>query len=188
MTINEHDNLLIYMCGHANEDFFKIADRYYLCKEEITELVSYLRKRVGKLMVIVDTCQAECLIDRDKILNNNKYNNKYNSNILNNDNILNNNKYNDNIIILTTSIYNQYSYSTHVNNILGINIVDDFIYELYNNILNSNTDILNSNISNNTNILYNDNNISNIRNIRNISNNNNISNIRNIRNISNNKI
>lgn len=109
-TLNENDNLLIYLCGHANDDFFKLVDRYFLMKDDIHRILTYLSKRLNKVLLILDTCQAEALIDRSKL--------------------------EENICVLTTSVANESSYSTTPNHKIGVNVVDDFMLLFYQNAKN----------------------------------------------------
>ncbi|KAL6120964.1 GPI-anchor transamidase-like protein [Nucleospora cyclopteri] len=103
--LNENDNLLVYICGHGNEDLFKIVDRYFLMKGDIERVICWLSKRLRKVMFILDTCQAEALIDRAICPKN--------------------------VCILTTSKPNVFSYSTQNSRILGVYTVCDFIKTLY---------------------------------------------------------
>lgn len=105
--LNNSDSLIFYMCGHAREEFFKISDRFFIFKNDIMRAIYYLSKRLSKVLIILDTCQAESLIDPLKI--------------------------SKNIAIITTSSNTEFSYSHSVIPFLGVSGIDDSTYKIYKN-------------------------------------------------------
>lgn len=63
--LDKTDNLIVYMCGHAREGFFKVADRYFIFKADLQKAIRVLSERLARVMVILDTCQAASLVDKD---------------------------------------------------------------------------------------------------------------------------
>ncbi|ORE00316.1 GPI8 [Hepatospora eriocheir] len=98
--LDENDNLLIYLTGHGNDDFFMLHNRYFLMLDDIMEVLFYLSKRLNKVLFILDTCQASALIDQNSIPKN--------------------------VTVIATSSANESSFSTNVSYNLGLNTVDDF--------------------------------------------------------------
>lgn len=105
-VFNKQDNVLIYMCGHGNDGIFKFFDKEWLTKEDLMRAVNFLCTKVNKVLLIIDTCQAETMVDRNI----------------------------ENLYIVTTSLKNENSYSTRSCDFIGVATVDNFMYELYNNI------------------------------------------------------
>ena len=103
--IDENDNLMIYLCGHAREGFFKTCSKYFLFKDDIEAAMNYLSKRVANCLIILDTCQAESLVGEIP----------------------------GNVALVTTSMEGEFSFSSRTSEILGIYSIDDFMYELYTN-------------------------------------------------------
>ena len=68
-------------------------------------VLKHSSKRVGKILMIIDTCKAESLIDREKMP--------------------------DNVYVMTTSKDNELSYSMEIDPILGVSKVDAAPYLLY---------------------------------------------------------
>lgn len=62
-NLDESSNLFIYLSGHGGDEFLKILDRNFLYKDDLMEAIQYLAKRLNKVLLIVDTCQAETLVD-----------------------------------------------------------------------------------------------------------------------------
>ena len=107
ITADENSNILIYLCGHGNEDFLKIVDRYFLMSNDIHSCINRIHKRVKNILLILDTCQAEGLINREELPKN--------------------------VSVITTSVLDQSSYSSNTSNKLGIHTVDDFPLLMYEN-------------------------------------------------------
>ncbi|TBU12695.1 C13-like peptidase [Hamiltosporidium tvaerminnensis] len=61
--LDETSNVFIYMCGHGGEGYIKLCNREYLLYPDIKKAIMYLCKRVGKVLFINDTCQAESIFD-----------------------------------------------------------------------------------------------------------------------------
>jgi len=61
--LDKADSLIVYMCGHAREGFFKVSDRYFIFKDDLAGAIRSLSERLARVMVILDTCQAASLVD-----------------------------------------------------------------------------------------------------------------------------
>lgn len=105
--VDENDNLLIYMCGHGRDSFFKVCDRYFIFKDDLMDSIQYISRRVCRALIILDTCQALSLIDKDTIP--------------------------PNISVVVTSLEDEFSYATSTVSSLGVFGIDDFIYAMYRN-------------------------------------------------------
>lgn len=81
-------------------------------KSDLMQSIEYLSKRVNKVLLILDTCQAEALFDYDVFANCNQNDESF--------------EIFKNVKVVTTSLINQYSYSTTLCTILGVSTVDDF--------------------------------------------------------------
>lgn len=103
--LSPDDTVIFYMCGHGREGFFKVCDRYFIFKDDLMNAIQALSKRVKRAIIILDTCQASSLIDGNKL--------------------------EDNTVVITTSLEDEFSYSTYIAKFLGISSIDDFVYEMY---------------------------------------------------------
>lgn len=108
--LSENDNILIYICGHAATEFFKICDKYYMFTDDIMTALVYLSKRVKRAVIILDTCQASSLIKPSEIP--------------------------PNICVITTSNADEFSYSSIYVPSLGVSTIDDFGFSIFNRGLN----------------------------------------------------
>lgn len=102
MHADESSNILIYLCGHGNETFLKFGNMYFMTKNDLMSRVLRLVSRVNKVLLILDTCQAEALVDRHELP--------------------------DNLFILTTSREGEPSISSFSSSLLSVNVVDNFPY------------------------------------------------------------
>lgn len=103
-NINENDNIIFYLCGHGRDGFLKINDRYFLFKDDLEDAMKIISRRVNKAIIVLDTCQAESLVP---------------------DNIP------TNITVVSTSLAEEFSYSSNIVRFLGVYVIDDFIYSIY---------------------------------------------------------
>lgn len=101
-SLDERDNLFIYLCGHGRDNYMRICNIFFLFKDDIMKKIKNLSKRLNKVFFIIDTCQAEGLIDRNEIP--------------------------ENVFVLTTSRENEKSYSVLSNDLLGVPPCDSFIF------------------------------------------------------------
>lgn len=67
---DESSNVLVYLNGHGNEAFLKFGNIHFMTKEDLMVRIPRLAERVGKVLLIVDTCQADALVDRGDLPNN----------------------------------------------------------------------------------------------------------------------
>lgn len=60
---DERSTVLVFMSGHGGDDFFKFSDREELSAADVGAVLDEmaLRRRFGRLLWVVDTCQAETL-------------------------------------------------------------------------------------------------------------------------------
>lgn len=103
--LDENDNLMVYMCGHGRDNFLKVCNRCFIFKNDLMDAIWYISRRVGRAMLILDTCQASSLIDHDSIP--------------------------PNITVIATSLEDEFSYSSSVVSSLGVFGIDDFAYAMY---------------------------------------------------------
>lgn len=94
-------NVFIYMCGHGGESFLKFYDKECLLKNDLMMVIKRLSRNVNKIFLIIDTCHAEALIDSVP----------------------------ENVTVICTSLKNEPSISSHVDN--GPNLIDNFPYIFY---------------------------------------------------------
>ncbi|KAM0672506.1 glycosylphosphatidylinositol transamidase [Ordospora colligata] len=99
---DESSNVLIYMNGHGNESFLKFGSIHFMTKDDLMCRVVKLASRVGKVLLLVDTCQADALIDRDVLPSN--------------------------VFAIATSKIKQSAISTFESSVLFTNTVDNFSY------------------------------------------------------------
>lgn len=105
IDLDERDNVIIYMCGHGREGFFKVNDRYFIFKNDLMKAFTVLSKRVSKAIIILDTCQASTIIETNNLPSN--------------------------IAVITTSYKEEFSYSTQISRTIGVFGVDDFAYNIF---------------------------------------------------------
>lgn len=100
--LNENDNLFIYLCGHGRETFLKICNRYFFFQGDLMKIIKTVSRRINKVLLIVDTCEAESLINRNEIPSN--------------------------VFVVTTSLESESAYSSAFNIKLGVSPVNLFPY------------------------------------------------------------
>lgn len=66
-SIDFDTNILIYICGHGGDAFIKVLDREYILCKDITNALCTLSLKANKVLVILDTCQAESIVDCTKL-------------------------------------------------------------------------------------------------------------------------
>ncbi|KAF9764939.1 putative GPI-anchor transamidase [Nosema granulosis] len=97
-------NVLVYLAGHGNDSVFKFQDRDWLCCEDLMAGICFLSRICRKILLIVDTCQAETMICREDLPSN--------------------------VFAVTTSIKDESSLSTIHSNYIGVSCIDNFIFYL----------------------------------------------------------
>ncbi|KAM0680508.1 hypothetical protein GINT2_001196 [Glugoides intestinalis] len=105
LELSSEDTVIFYMCGHGRDEFFKVCDRYFIFKNDLMNAIQALSKRLKRAIVILDTCKAASLVDSSKL--------------------------EENICVITTSLENEFSYSTLIANAIGVSSIDDFVYKIY---------------------------------------------------------
>ncbi|KAM0688578.1 glycosylphosphatidylinositol anchor biosynthesis [Conglomerata obtusa] len=66
-SLDENTNLFIYFCGHGGDGFLKILDREFLHRIDLMVGIKYLCKRLKNVIIFIDTCQAETIIDQENV-------------------------------------------------------------------------------------------------------------------------
>lgn len=97
---DESSNVLIYMCGHGNDCFLKFGDMFYMTRDDLMPRLFRLASRVNRVLLILDTCQAEALVDRTALP--------------------------ENVFIMTTSVKGESSISSFSSSLISVNVVDNF--------------------------------------------------------------
>ncbi|KAI5186267.1 GPI-anchor transamidase subunit K [Nematocida homosporus] len=99
-------NLLIYITGHGGDGFIKYCNRSYFYREDITKALIRLQsvRRLGKVLFIADTCQADSLVDASQLP--------------------------DNVTLISTSLLGESSHSANFNHRLNIFPIDLFVMQL----------------------------------------------------------
>ncbi len=103
--INKSSNVVVYLTGHGNDSVFKFHDREWLCCDDLMASISFLSRVCGKILLIVDTCQAETMIIREDLPRN--------------------------VFAVTTSVKDESSLSSIHSSYLGVSCVDNFVYYFY---------------------------------------------------------
>lgn len=111
----EQANALVYITGHGNDGVFKFHDREWLCRDDLMDAILFLSTKVLKVLLIIDTCQAETMIKRNELP--------------------------QNVFAVTTSVRNESSISDIHNSFIGVSTIDNFIYYLYDVINNITSDL-----------------------------------------------
>ncbi|KAI5151503.1 GPI-anchor transamidase subunit K [Enteropsectra breve] len=104
-TLDENDNLTIYICGHGGATMFRVVSAYFIFRDDFMAVLRFLSKRLNKVLLIMDTCKAETLIERSELP--------------------------ENVYAVTTSLSGEESYSHDFIPSLGLNGADSFPYYLY---------------------------------------------------------
>lgn len=65
-------NLLIYITGHGGDGFIKYCNRKYFYTRDLTDALIRLQeiRKLGKVLFISDTCQADTLLDKERLPSN----------------------------------------------------------------------------------------------------------------------
>jgi phosphatidylinositol glycan class K len=94
-------NVLVFLTGHGGDNFFKFQDFEEMTSQELSAIFGEMhkRRRYGKLLFFMDTCQAATMVS------------KLNA---------------PNIFAISTSLKGQSSYSDVPNEQLGLPLVDRF--------------------------------------------------------------
>lgn len=100
--IQKSSNVVVYLAGHGNDSVFKFQDREWLCCDDLMNSISFLSRVCRKMLLIVDTCQAETMIVREDLPGN--------------------------VFAVTTSIKDESSLSSIHSSYLGVSCVDNFVY------------------------------------------------------------
>ncbi|KAM0674672.1 glycosylphosphatidylinositol anchor biosynthesis [Gurleya vavrai] len=63
LHLDDNSTIFIYITGHGGDGFIKILDRDFLHKNDLMAALIYLSKRLKRVVIILDTCQAETNVD-----------------------------------------------------------------------------------------------------------------------------
>ncbi|AFN83765.1 glycosylphosphatidylinositol transamidasesubunit Gpi8 [Encephalitozoon romaleae SJ-2008] len=99
---DESSNVFVYLNGHGNETFLKFGNIRFMTKDDLMSRIPKLAGRVGKVLLVLDTCQADALVDRDALP--------------------------DNVFIVATSKLGQPAISSFSSSLICTNVVDNFPY------------------------------------------------------------
>ncbi|EJW01248.1 hypothetical protein EDEG_00548 [Edhazardia aedis USNM 41457] len=66
-ALDKESNVFLYICGHGGDEFIKILDREFLHAKDLMTGLNYLAFAVKKIFLILDTCQAETLVYKNKL-------------------------------------------------------------------------------------------------------------------------
>ncbi|KCZ74104.1 hypothetical protein H311_04932, partial [Anncaliia algerae PRA109] len=109
LDCDKNSNLLIYLCGHGNQEFLKIKYREAIYTDDFSRCINNLSQRVNKILVIVDTCHAFSFVPK---------------------------KIPSNVFYIATSKMDEPSVSSNYSNKLGVYCVDNFMFHLHKLMLN----------------------------------------------------
>lgn len=103
LLTDENSNILIYMAGHGGDEFLKFQDQEEISSQDLADAFEQMRiqKRYNEILFIVDTCQASTLHKRFQ---------------------------SPNVVSIGSSALGENSYSHHVDNQLGVSVIDRFTY------------------------------------------------------------
>lgn len=101
-TLDENDNLFIFLCGHGRAGFLKICDTHFFFRGDLMLLLQKLCRRLAKVLLIIDTCEAESMVDRHAVP--------------------------PNAFVVTTSLEKQSAYSIATDRRLGVSPANSFPY------------------------------------------------------------
>lgn len=68
--LDENDNIFIFISCHGRDCFIKMCERYFVFRDDFMNALISTAKRVGKLLLILDTCDGASLIDSERIPSN----------------------------------------------------------------------------------------------------------------------
>ncbi|KRH94195.1 Gpi-anchor transamidase [Pseudoloma neurophilia] len=100
IDMDSNSNFFIYFTGHGNEYFLKLHNKHFITTPCLETALIKLSKRVKRAFVIFDTCRAESLLVKETLP--------------------------ENIVVLTTSNFNEDSMSFTFSHDDDICSVDDF--------------------------------------------------------------
>lgn len=102
---NKNSNVLVYMCGHGNEGFLKVQYREAILSYDLNSAIMKLADRVGKVLLIVDTCRSASFLPKSR--------------------------FPKNVFVVATSLVSEPSISSFSNSQLGVHCIDNFPYYLH---------------------------------------------------------
>ena len=107
LNLNENSKIFIYITGHGGNEFIKFHDNEELSAQDIALVINnlYSRKLYKEIFIIIDTCQAETLIQYIT---------------------------SPNVITLTSSLKNENSYAYYPHDMINVPIIDRFTFSIYN--------------------------------------------------------
>eukprot|EP00462_Mataza_sp_D1_P022823 CAMPEP_0175137962 /NCGR_PEP_ID=MMETSP0087-20121206/10089_1 /TAXON_ID=136419 /ORGANISM="Unknown Unknown, Strain D1" /LENGTH=394 /DNA_ID=CAMNT_0016420821 /DNA_START=54 /DNA_END=1238 /DNA_ORIENTATION=+ len=103
LLTDENSNILIYLSGHGGNEFIKFNDQEELSSHDLADAFHQMRKqkRYNEILFMVDTCQAATLYRQFR---------------------------SPGIVSIGSSLQGENSYSHHVDNQVGLSVVDRFTY------------------------------------------------------------
>lgn len=106
LLTNANSNLLVYMTGHGNDEFLKFQDNHEITALDLANTMHelFLKGRFRQCLFLLDTCQAASMFHYVKV---------------------------PNFMGIGSSPRGQSSYSHHVDEVLGLPVVDRFTMHTY---------------------------------------------------------
>ncbi|EPZ33795.1 hypothetical protein ROZALSC1DRAFT_29499 [Rozella allomycis CSF55] len=103
LMTDENSNILVYMTGHGGEDFLKFQDSEEITSIELADTFNQMfeMKRYNEILFMIDTCKANSMFSYF---------------------------YSPNIIAMGSSERGQNSYSHHLDEDLGVAVIDRWTY------------------------------------------------------------
>nr|AGE96613.1 putative peptidase [Encephalitozoon cuniculi] len=99
---DESSNIFIYLNGHGNEAFLKFGNIHFMTRDDLMPRISKLAARVNKILLVIDTCQADALVDRSALPRN--------------------------VLVVATSKIGQPAISSFSSSLICANVIDNFPY------------------------------------------------------------
>ena len=103
LATDEKSNILIYMTGHGGDEFLKFQDSEEINSFDIADAFQQMweKKRYNEILFMIDTCQANTMYSRF---------------------------YSPNILAVGSSAKGTNSYSHHLDEHIGVPVIDRFTY------------------------------------------------------------
>lgn len=107
LLTDANSNILVFMTGHGGDNFLKFQDSEEINAYDLADAFEQMwaMGRYNEILFIIDTCQASTMFERFR---------------------------SPNILAISSSMRGQSSYSYHVDDDIGVAIIDRFTYALLN--------------------------------------------------------
>lgn len=100
---DENSNVLIYMTGHGGDKFLKFQDNHEISAQDFGDAIEQMwqKKRYKEILFMIDTCEANTMYSTI---------------------------YSPNVLSVGSSPLGKKSYSHHLDEDLGVTVIDRFTY------------------------------------------------------------